>query len=96
MCIRDRLYNLSLDPGETTDISAIEPELFRQMQSQYAAYEEQLGVLPMPDDYSLSQQVAVNTLLFFYLPRYLPYLAGLILLIAIAVYFLRRRARMIT
>ena len=89
-----RLFNISEDPGETDDLSARMPELFQQMQDEYVIYAEQHGVLEMPENYSLAKQVAINTLLFYYLPRFLPYLALFAALLAAAVVFyrvLRRR-----
>lgn len=75
---RWRLYDLESDPGETRDLAAAMPALYEAMQDDYASYAREVGVLPMPDDYSLTRQVAVNALLFSYLPRY----RGWILLVA--------------
>ena len=88
---RWRLYNIGDDPGETDDLSARLPDLYRDMQRQYDDWATALGVLPMPDDYELARQVMVNSILFFFLPRYLPYLAGLVLLVAL--YFVYRSLR---
>ncbi|MBK6509850.1 MAG: arylsulfatase [Haliea sp.] len=88
-----RLYQISSDPGETTDLSARMPELFAALQAQYDAYASAAGVLPLPDDYSLNRQVLVNALVFVYLPKYLPWLGGgLALVIAYVIYRRRRRA----
>jgi arylsulfatase A-like enzyme len=89
-----RLYDLVADPGETTDLSGSMPERFQDMLQAYSRYEEDAGVLPLPEDYSLVRQVTINALLFFYLPRYLPQIiAGIVLLVVLlCVLVYRRRA----
>jgi len=87
-----RLFQISADPGETTDLAGRKPDLYRQLQADYAAYAKRAGVLPMPENYSLVKQVLINALLFVYLPRYLPYIGGFVLLL-IVVYVYRRRGR---
>jgi arylsulfatase/uncharacterized sulfatase len=56
-----RLYNMATDPGETQNLATTEPELFASMLEAYAAYEEEVGVLPLPAGYSAAAQVAINT-----------------------------------
>ena len=56
-----RLYDLSRDPGETTDLSAQQPERLAEMLADYAAYEKDMGVLPMPEGYSSTDAIAANT-----------------------------------
>ena len=85
-----RLYNIVRDPGETADLAPQLPELFRSMRLAYDNYVRATGVLPMPENYALGRQVMVNTLLFYYLPRYLPWLV-VALLLAFAVWRYRRR-----
>ncbi len=84
-----RLYDISDDPGETIDLRERMPDLYQAMLADYMAFSRDNAVLPMPEDYSVPKQVMINTIVFFYLPRYLPY-AGLLLVLAIAVYFYRR------
>ncbi len=84
------LFNLRDDPGETSDLSEVLPDQFRDMLAEYTAYAERVGVLPMPENYSLTKQVAINALLFVYLPRYLPLF---LLLACVASYVLLRRRR---
>ncbi|MDX1736465.1 MAG: sulfatase-like hydrolase/transferase, partial [Halioglobus sp.] len=88
---RWRLFNTLLDPGETRDLGEKEPARLREMQSAYASYASRAGVLPMPDDYSLGRQVIINALLFFYLPRYAPWIAAVALLILGAILVVRQR-----
>lgn len=63
------LYDLSRDPGETTDLREQLPELYAQLQEEYRKYEEEAGVLPMPEGYNYKRQVQINSLVLFYLPR---------------------------
>jgi arylsulfatase/uncharacterized sulfatase len=55
-----RLYNLARDPGETTDLSASEPEIMQQLLAEYNAYAERVGVLEMPEGYDSIAQVTRN------------------------------------
>lgn len=89
-----RLYDMAADPGETTDLSGSMPGRFQDMLQAYRRYEEDAGVLPLPEDYSLVRQVTINAILFFYLPRYLPLItAGIVLLVVLlCVLVYRRRA----
>ncbi len=89
---RWQLFNIRRDPGETTDLREREPERFQSMLADYEAYVQRAGVLPMPEDYEMPRQVALNALLFVYLPKYLPAAAaGLVLLVVACVVWRRRR-----
>ena len=55
-----RLFNLETDPGETRDLSAEHPEIFEEMQADYAAYAERVGVLEVPAGYNSVAQVEKN------------------------------------
>ena len=51
-----RLFDLSVDPGETTDLAAENPELFAAMRAEYEAYSSQTGVLDLArEDYAQAQ-----------------------------------------
>lgn len=54
------LFDLAVDPGETNDLAASQPELMTSMLAQYALYEKRMGVLPLPPGYDVQQQVAIN------------------------------------
>lgn len=88
---RWQLFDIRRDPGETTDLQEQEPELFQSMLADYKAYEQRAGVLPMPEDYEMPRQVALNTLLFVYLPKYLPAAAAALVLLVVAFVVWRRR-----
>ena len=50
-----RLYDLSIDPGETTDLSAQNPELFEEMLAEYGSYAKRVGVYEVgPDEYAIT------------------------------------------
>lgn len=86
---RWRLYNISEDPGETIELSNRMPELFEKLQQEYAAYVENTGVLPMPENYTVEKQAIINAAVFFYAPMYLPYLFGVLALVLVF-YAIRR------
>jgi arylsulfatase/uncharacterized sulfatase len=87
-----RLYDLSTDPGETTDLSAEHPELFASMQAEYATYSETVGVFELgPEDSAFKQlfkNVATKAL-----HKYWPYLAALVLALLALVYLAGRLIR---
>ncbi len=57
-----RLFDLSVDPGETRDLSNSNPQLFTQMRAAYDAYARDVGVLDLPANYDVQHQVAANAL----------------------------------
>ncbi|MFZ6745791.1 arylsulfatase [Undibacterium sp. JH2W] len=88
------LYDIRLDPGETRDLQSSLPEMFSSMQTAYAQYAKDNGVLPMPDGYEPSQQIFTNAMVHVYIPRY-KYPAILLLLgLVTLTYLLARRRRL--
>ena len=88
-----RLYYLDEDPGETRDLSEVLPERFAALIREYEAYEQRVGVVPVPDDYHALDVLRANTIARL-LPGYLPWLIGLpVVLIALTVVLLLRRRR---
>ena len=88
-----RLYKLSTDPGETQDLREASPEIFSAMRADYERYAKDMGVLALPDDFDPFAQVRINaTKKQLHLYRF--HLAGgaLVLVIAAAIFWLRRRA----
>lgn len=87
-----RLHDLSVDPGETTDLSAANPELFESMKADYDAYVQKVGVVELgPDDTAIKQ--LTNKLVTKALGKYWPYLAGLLLVLVLTLYGLFRLLR---
>ncbi len=91
---RWRLYDLSKDPGETTDLSASFPEIYDDLSTEYAAYSKRVGVLEVPEGYNSLDEVTRHSLVRQQ-ERYRPYLIGggiaLFALIAGGVLLWRRR-----
>jgi arylsulfatase/uncharacterized sulfatase len=73
-----RLYDLSVDPGETTDLSTENPELFESMLAEYRAYAEEVGVIELaPDDNAVS--VLTRNLTNKVIQKYWPHMLGFVL-----------------
>lgn len=89
-----RLFDLSVDPGETTDVSSENPELFTELRAEYEAYVEETGVFELGrEDYAEAQ--LFSNLLERATSKYWPYLAGLVLALLICLYALFRLFRMV-
>lgn len=89
------LYHLETDPGEVIDLVDKEPELLRKMLAAYAEYEEEVGVLKMPEGYSAQGFVAKNatkSMIKDFLPLIL-LLIGLIIAIIIFTVWRKRNKR---
>ncbi|WP_108791759.1 sulfatase-like hydrolase/transferase [Erythrobacter sp. Alg231-14] len=56
-----RLFNLSLDPGETTDLSETKPAVLDDLLNEYEAYTKEAGVIEMPEGYDTVSQIRSNT-----------------------------------
>ncbi|MDB9952624.1 arylsulfatase [Porticoccaceae bacterium] len=56
-----RLYNIEIDPGETQDLAATEPELLRDMKAEYQNYAKTYGVQEVPEGYNSITQLNINT-----------------------------------
>ncbi|GGB56212.1 arylsulfatase [Roseibium aquae] len=89
-----RLYDLSVDPGETKDLSSENPDLFADMRAEYAAYTEETGVFELGREDYAEKQLFAN-LLERSIGAYWPYAAGLVLLLVIGLYALVRIIRML-
>jgi len=80
-----RLYDLSVDPGETQDLSAANPELFEEMLAAHEAYAKKVGVFELaPGDSAfaqLSRNLAVKSL-----HKYWPYLLGFFMALLATLY----------
>ena len=91
------LYDIRNDPGETQDLQNRLPDVFKSMQADYDSYARTHGVLAMPAGYDPTEQVATNTLVNYFIPRYrntvLAWLAGLVVLVAAVVIVLRRSGK---
>ena len=89
-----RLFDLSIDSGETTDLSADNPDLFAEMRAEYEVYASETGVLDLArEDYAQAQ--LFSNLLNKIAGKYWPYLAGLLLALLIGLYVVFRIVRMV-
>ena len=87
-----RLYNLSVDPGETTDLSAENPELFEDMMADYRSYSGDVGVFELGPDDSAFKQLFKNVVTKA-AHKYWPYALSLVLALAAALFFAYRAGR---
>lgn len=55
------LYNLRSDPTELQDLAAAEPERVAKMSAAYAEYVKKNGVIEVPDDYDIVDQINKNS-----------------------------------
>ena len=89
-----RLFDLSVDPGETTDLSGENPDLFAEMRAEYEAYAAETGVLDLgPEEYAEAQ--LFSNLLERVIGMYWPYLVGFVLVLLPSLYALFRLGRMV-
>ena len=51
------LFNVKIDPGETSDLATEDPERFAEMLADYEAYVEANNVLPMPEGYNQRREI---------------------------------------
>ena len=61
-----KLFNIVSDPGETTDLSAAQPDVLADLTAEYAAYAAANGVLDMPEGYNSSEAILNNATARFY------------------------------
>jgi len=80
-----RLYDISVDPGETTDLSSANPQLFDDMLAEYRAYSEKVGVLELgPNDNAI--KILADNLTAKAAKKYWPYALGFVLALAAALF----------
>jgi arylsulfatase/uncharacterized sulfatase len=87
-----RLYDLSVDPGETNDVSAGNPELFKSMLEEYRSYSGKVGVIELGPEDSAFKQLFKNVAMKA-LHKYWPYALGAILALVAVLYFAIRAGR---
>jgi arylsulfatase/uncharacterized sulfatase len=80
-----RLYDISVDPGETTDLSSANPQLFDDMLAEYRAYSDKVGVLELgPNDNAI--KILADNLTAKAAKKYWPYALGFVLALAAALF----------
>lgn len=80
-----RLYDMSTDPGETTDLSAQHPVLLEEMVKEYEAYADEVGVYEYSGGTTARDQLTINAIkksaaIYWYIP------AGFLLLLGALIY----------
>ncbi|MGB0930475.1 MAG: arylsulfatase [Chitinophagales bacterium] len=75
-----RLYNLTNDPGETTDLSKSSSKLFAEMTRHYSDYTDKYGVLEMGIDYQPLQEIQ-NKMIAQLKVAAMPWLVGFVVLV---------------
>lgn len=86
------MYHLATDPGEVNDLIEDEPERFQNMLALYETYEQEVGVISMPEGYSAEGQVEKEATKAMLL-EILPILLAIIVLVLSIVAFLTLRKR---
>lgn len=56
------LYDISVDPGETTNIASEHPELFKSMIEQYQSYATEVGIYELSPGENARKQLVLNAL----------------------------------
>lgn len=87
------LYNIKTDPGETRDLREQESTRFAAMQRDYEAFAQSHGVLPMPEGYTPTRAVLINSMLNYWIPAYALRTSATVLALVAAVVWWRRRRR---
>jgi arylsulfatase/uncharacterized sulfatase len=88
------LFNIKTDPGETLDLKDKEAERFAAMQKDYEAFAQSHGVLPMPEGYTPTRAVLINSMVNYWLPTYWVHIVlGNLALVALLVTWWRKRRR---
>lgn len=82
-----RLYDLSADPGESTDLAAANPDLLEDMLNEYRSYSESVGVFEPGPEYSATNQILSNSMRNFLLLNWYIILAAVLILAVLIVYF---------
>jgi len=54
------LYDVTVDPGETRDLTDERPELAAQMRAEYEAFATDVGVAEQDADYNPFRQIVIN------------------------------------
>ncbi len=87
-----RLFDISVDPGEITDLSKQQPQLFKGMLAGYTAYARNVGVVELgPEDSAIKE--LTGKLAAKVLHKYWPYLLAMALGLVAILYLLLRLAR---
>ncbi|MEO1660322.1 MAG: arylsulfatase [Pseudomonadota bacterium] len=87
-----RLFDLSVDPGETTDLAAENPDLFATMRAEYEAYSTETGALDLARE-DFAQAQLFSNLLNRIIGKYWPHAAGFVIAVLLGLFLLFKLVR---
>ena len=87
-----RLFDLSVDPGETTDLSAENPDLFATMRAEYEAYSTETGALDLARE-DFAQAQLFSNLLDRIIGKYWPHATGFLIAVLLGLFLLFKLVR---
>jgi arylsulfatase/uncharacterized sulfatase len=76
------LFDLSADPGETTDVAPDHPDLFKELLREYQAYASDVGVFELAPGQSARKQLTINALKKFGINYWYVCIAALAVIVA--------------
>ncbi|MEO0754678.1 MAG: hypothetical protein AAFY85_07750, partial [Pseudomonadota bacterium] len=82
-----RLFDLSVDPGETTDLSAENPDLFAAMRAEYEVYSSETGVLDLARE-DFAQAQLFGNLINRIIGKYWPHATGFVVVALLLLFLL--------
>lgn len=91
-----RLYDIVADPGETRDLATAQPAVLAEMMAAYEAYSGREGVIPVPDGYDSSAEIARrgwDAVTQTYGPWFIGLAIALVGSVGLGIALLRRRRR---
>lgn len=87
-----RLYDLSVDPGETNNLVEQNTVVFQELLNEYQSYSKQVGIIELKEGENLMRQLIINSVKKWPVDNW-PKLVFLILLIVAVVYGIKRLKR---
>lgn len=81
------LFNITRDPGETTDISDAKPEKLAELTRAYQVYASRVGIVPPPEGYEVVMQIRKNSRPIL-LRNYWWLLAGIVVMLGLGIWLL--------
>ena len=86
-----RLFNIKIDPGETKDLSSVEPKRLQRMLNLYHQYEIDNQVLSITANFDLKRQVIINGVHARFGPQILNFIILMFVLIPFYVVYRTRK-----
>ena len=80
------MYDLSMDPGETNDLSQKMPNLFEELLGHYKEYCQENGVLEMPEGYSQMGEIR-RKFVDNVIQKSKPWIIGILILLGVWIFY---------